>query len=143
MRRRRVTVSLRNRVAQAARYRCGYCLTSERVVGPALEIDHLVPESRGGRTTEDNLWLACPLCNGHKADHVEAADPVTGEVVPLFNLRRQRWAEHFEWSADGTLILGRTPSGRATVEALKVNDPAMVASRRLWVIAGWHPPEPD
>ena len=52
---------LRERVADAARHRCGYCLSSEAVVGAPMEIDHLIPESLGGLTEEDNLWLACSL----------------------------------------------------------------------------------
>jgi 5-methylcytosine-specific restriction endonuclease McrA len=49
---------LRVRVAQAAQYRCGYCLTGAAIVGSPLEIDHLLPESLGGKTEEANLWLA-------------------------------------------------------------------------------------
>jgi hypothetical protein len=30
--------------------------------------------------------------------------------------------------------------GRATVDALKLNNPEIVAARVLWVGAGWHPP---
>jgi hypothetical protein len=43
-----ISGALRQRVAEAARFRCGYCLTSQRVIGPLLEIDHIVPEARGG-----------------------------------------------------------------------------------------------
>lgn len=47
----------------AAGFRCGYCLTSQRVIGPLLEIDHIVPQAQGGTHDEDNLFLACPMCN--------------------------------------------------------------------------------
>jgi HNH endonuclease len=40
--------ALRQRVAAAAYFRCGYCLPSQRIIGPLLEIDHIVPEARGG-----------------------------------------------------------------------------------------------
>lgn len=76
----RIPLALRRRVAKTARYRCGYCLTSQHIVGPLLEIDHLLPEGRGGITEEDNLWLACPLCNGAKSDRVEVVDPTTGQI---------------------------------------------------------------
>jgi hypothetical protein len=137
----RIPAAVRRRVAEAAHRRCGYCQTSQHVVGPLLEIDHLVPEARGGTSDESNLWLACPLCNGAKADQVEAPDPETGVVVTLFNPRTDPWAEHFAWSVDGSTIIGTTAIGRATVAALKVNSPDMVATRRLWVAAGWHPPK--
>jgi 5-methylcytosine-specific restriction endonuclease McrA len=52
---------LRERVAEQARYRCGYCLTAEAIVGTPMEIDHIIPQSLGGQTEESNLWLACSL----------------------------------------------------------------------------------
>ena len=58
---------LRESVTAQARQRCGYCLTSERIVGTPMEIDHIIPESLGGPTEEENLWLACSPCNDHKA----------------------------------------------------------------------------
>lgn len=140
MRAARVSAALRRRVAEAAHFRCGYCLTSQHVIGPLLEIDHIVPESRGGTHDEDNLILACPMCNSHKADRVEALDPETQISVSLFNPRRQQWRQHFEWSEGGTVIRGRTATGRATVTALVMNHPDMVLARAIWVSAGWHPP---
>jgi hypothetical protein len=136
----RIPVALRRRVAEAARFRCGYCLTTQRVVGPLLEIEHVIPQARGGTDDEGNLFLACPMCNSHKADRVEAIDPESGETVPLFNPRTDRWDEHFEWIEGGTVIWGKTPKGRATIATLNMNHPDIVSARRLWVIAGWHPP---
>lgn len=135
-----ISATLRQRVAKAARFRCGYCLTSQQVIGPLLEIDHIIPEVRGGTSDEENLFLACPICNSHKSDRHEAVDPETLMTVPLFNPRRELWDEHFEWIEDGAVIRGKTPKGRATVAVLNVNHPDMVTARRLWVIAGWHPP---
>ena len=136
----RIPAALRQRVAESARFRCGYCLTSQRVIGPLLEIDHIVPQARGGTHDEDNLFLACPMCNSHKADRIEAVDPKSAAAVPLFDPRTEQWAGHFEWTEGGTVIRGKTPKGRATVAALNMNHPDIVAARRLWVIAGWHPP---
>jgi hypothetical protein len=132
---------LRDIVARTARYRCGYCLTQEAVVGTPMVIDHIEPESLGGPTEEANLWLACPLCNAHKGDRIIALDADTGETVRLFNPRQQAWVEHFAWTPEGDQILGRTPIGRATVIALQLNRPSLVKARRAWVSVGWHPPE--
>jgi|GEM_PF-1413981 len=44
---------------------------------------------------------------------------------------------------DGTLILGLTSVGRATIDALRLNSELAVEVRRNWVLAGWHPPEED
>ena len=140
MSRRRLSVSTREWVARAARFRCGYCLTSERIVGPLLEIDHIVPEAHGGTSQERNPWLACPLCNSRKADRVQAVDPVTGLAARLFNPRQDWWPDHFGWVEDGAMIAGTTPIGRATVAALRMNEAGIVAARSLWILAGWHPP---
>ncbi|MEI7768716.1 MAG: HNH endonuclease signature motif containing protein [Chloroflexales bacterium] len=132
--------ALRERVAAQGRYRCGYCLTQERVVGVPMDVEHIIPEVLGGLTEEDNLWLACSLCNSHKGERVTALDPVTGDSVRLFNPRRQVWQAHFAWDDNGAIIVGLTASGRATVIGLNLNRPALVRSRRLWISAGWHPP---
>jgi 5-methylcytosine-specific restriction endonuclease McrA len=136
----RIAKRLRDQIADEARRRCGYCLTAEAVVGAPMEIDHIVPQSRGGPTTADNLWLACSLCNCHKGDRVAALDPETGEVVRLFDPRHQIWREHFAWSPEGDRTIGLTPIGRTTVVALNLNRVALVRARREWVVAGWHPP---
>ena len=139
----RIPAALRELVAAQARHRCGYCLTQEVIVGTPMEIDHLLPESLGGRTEEQNLWLACTLCNGHKADRVDARDPQDGERVRLFDPRRQAWRAHFGWSADGEQIVGLTSTGRATVVALQLNRAVLVIARRAWVGVGWHPPKDE
>ena len=52
-----VSKELRDRVAAQARYRCGYCLTAQAIVGTPMEIDHLLPESLGGLTEEIDIVL--------------------------------------------------------------------------------------
>lgn len=136
-----ISAALRQRVAEASRFRCGYCLTSQRIIGPLLEMDHVVPEARGGSSDEANLVLACPMCNSRKGDRLSAVDPETQLVVTLFNPRVDRWGDHFEWADEGAMLQGRTAKGRATVAALVMNHPEMVATRRLWALAGWHPPD--
>jgi hypothetical protein len=106
-----------------------------------MEMDHLIPEALGGLTEEDNLWLACSLCNDHKGQRIVALDPETGEVVRLFDPRHQVWREHFRWTAGATRIIGLTPEGRATVSTLSLNRPALVAAREAWVSVEWHPPK--
>ncbi len=132
--------TIRARVRTQAGDRCGYCLSPQRLVLGRLEIEHIIPQAAGGPDDEDNLWLACRLCNNYKSDQTEGLDPVSGQKVPLFNPRRQQWHEHFAWSADGTEVIGRTPCGRATVLGLQLNNVIAVMVRREWVAAGWHPP---
>ena len=108
-----------------------------------LEIEHIIPEGVGGSSDEANLWLACPRCNRHKGMQIDALDEMTNERVPLFNPRQQRWAEHFAWEQDGLYIVGLTAIGRATVQALQMNNPFVIYSRRIWIAWGWHPPKPN
>ncbi|WP_295442339.1 HNH endonuclease [uncultured Thiodictyon sp.] len=136
-----VSKALRERVAAAARQRCGYCMTDQRVSGAQMHVEHIVPRARGGSSHESNLWLSCAWCNSYKGIQVEAQDPETGVWIPLFNPRRQPWIEHFAWAEDATWIVGLTPTGRATVTALNLNNPYIVPARRLWALAGWHPPK--
>lgn len=136
-----ISDALRRRVAETARHRCGYCLTSQLISGGQMQIEHIIPLARGGTSDETNLWLACAWCNSYKGATTHALDPLTGEQVPLFNPRIQSWFDHFCWSDDGAEIIGRTPVGRATVVALRLNNEFIVSARQQWVIAGWHPPE--
>lgn len=134
---------IRRRVRERAGDRCGYCLSPQHLVYGLLEIEHIIPRARGGSSDENNLCLACNLCNNFKGIQTEATDPLTGAVVPLFDPRRQSWSDHFSWSADGTKIFGRTACGRASVMALKLNNLLAIAVRREWVSVGWHPPSDD
>ncbi len=136
-----IPVDVVRRVHAAAKNRCGYCLSPQHLVLARLEIEHIVPLSRGGTNEEPNLWLSCPLCNRYKGDRTSATDPESGDEAPLFNPRRQRWADHFRWSEDGLRIIGLTPLGRATVAALHLaDDPDALTVRSYWIQAGWHPP---
>src|SRR5438876_809239 len=128
-------------LADAGRQRLEDALVEWIAQTGATELDHLVPVCRGGETAEDNLWLACSGCNECKRDRVAAPDGETGQVVPLFDPRRQLWADHFEWSDNGIRVIGLTATGRATVVALQLNRPILVSARRMWVAVGWHPPE--
>jgi hypothetical protein len=69
-----------------------------------------------------------------------ARDPMTGRIVSLFNPRTQPWNRHFRWVRGGLEIRGRTPTGRATVEALDLNNELVVAVRAFWIETGLFPP---
>ncbi len=128
-------------VRQRAQHRCEYCQTSEFLSGQYCQVDHIMPRALGGKSTLGNLCLACVDCNRFKLTLIEAIDPQTQVLVPLFNPRTQAWYEHFEWSADGIRVTGLTAVGRVTIDALKINRPLVVAARSAWVSIGRHPPE--
>ncbi len=112
-------------------------LTTHHRPSDGIVIDHINPESKGGETVRENLWLACRRCNEFKGSRTEAVDPVTNETAPLFNPRTQSWNVHFVWSEEGIRVIGLTAVGRATVIALRLNNDEIVASRYLWIQAGW------
>lgn len=132
---------VQGRIRVAAKDRCGYCLCSQDYVPDWIQIEHLIAHALGGSDEEENLWLACGWCNRHKSFRSSSLDALTQTTVPLFNPRFQLWKEHFQWDDEGVRIIGLTPVGRATVEALSRNHPLQIKVRRNWVKAGWHPPE--
>lgn len=136
----RITAALRRAVAGRARGCCEYCRSQVRFAMSSFVLDHIVPRSAGGATDVENLAFACAGCNAHKYNKTSAVDPVSGETVALYNPRRDRFRDHFTWSADFTRIHGLTPSGRATVEALEMNHDGVLNLRRLLHQAGAHPP---
>jgi hypothetical protein len=81
------------------------------------------------------------LCNAHKYNYQTGFDPETQSEQALFNPRLQIWSEHFTWSPDYSQVIGITPTGRATVDRLKMNNELVQEARRLWASVGWHPPE--
>ena len=135
-----ISEQVRARVRAQAQNRCGYCRSLEMYVLGILEIEHIIPKAIGGSDEEENLWLACSLCNNYKGTQTDAFDPVTQKHVKLFNPRTQQWSQNFAWSEDATEIVGLTACGRATVTALQLNNNIAVSVRRQWVSAGWHPP---
>lgn len=137
----RLASELRRQVAARAGFRCEYCRTSQRVIGMPLVLDHILPRVAGGSDDLENLCAACYRCNEYKGAKAHAVDPQTGELAPLFNPRTRYWSDHFEWANGGTHIVGLTPTGRATVIALRLNNDYVVEARTAWIARSWHPPE--
>lgn len=135
----RIPRVLSRQVADRARWLCEYCRSPASFSTQPFELDHIIPRSRGGLTEPANLAFSCG-CNSYKGNRTHARDPETERVVPLFNPRRQRWIQHFAWSEDFLLIVGRTAIGRATVEALHLNRPELLNLRRALRAIGEHPP---
>lgn len=119
-------------VAARAAHRCEYCRLPTRGQVATFPIDHIIPKVEGGSTDPSNLALACPHCNSHKGATAAGPDPADGTVVRYFHPREDVWEDHFRWSEDkpGELV-GRTSTGRATVEALAINASDMIELRLL------------
>jgi hypothetical protein len=57
-----------------------------------------------------------------------------------YRLERDDSPHYFAWANGGTHIVGLTPTGRATVLALRFNNEYVVEARTLWIAKEWHPP---
>ena len=137
---RHITTELRQQVSLRAGGYCEYCRSQARYATQSFSVEHILPRAQGGATTMGNLALACQGCNNHKYDKVEVPDPASGEIVPLYHPRRDRWDTHFAWSDDFVLIVGLTPAGRATVVTRFLNRESVVNLRQLLCAIGAHPP---
>jgi 5-methylcytosine-specific restriction endonuclease McrA len=115
--------------------RCLYCRLQQLGQAAVFHINHVIPRSRGGPTTADNLVVQCPYCSLHKSSRTTASDPETGAEVPLFHPLRETWQEHFALLPEGTCV-GLTPTGRATLTALRMNDPIPRTARALQIMLG-------
>ena len=140
----RGTAQQRRTVARRALDCCEYCRSQARFSMQSFSIEHIVPIQKGGPTTLENLALSCQGCNGHKSVKTEGLDPVSRDLVPLYNPRTHRWKDHFTWNEDFARILGLTEIGRATIETLHLNREGLVNLRQILYARGEHPPaEPD
>jgi hypothetical protein len=130
-----IDAALRRSIRERAHDRCEYC----RLPQPAqpyvtFHIEHVIARKHGGSDEPANLALACQRCNAAKGTDLSGIDPDTGKMERLFDPRAQDWDDHFDFR-DG-LILGRTPTGRATVAVLGMNEDRRVRLRVELLAAG-------
>ncbi len=135
-----ITAKNRHFIIERAEGRCEYCQSWVEYATQSFDVDHIIPISRGDLSSLENLAYACSGCNRHKFNRLTGFDPVEGNEVALFHPRHERWQDHFGWSEDYTLIIGITPIGRATVDALQLNRNGVINLRKLLRLIGKHPP---
>jgi hypothetical protein len=136
----KVTAEQRKFVIERANSCCEYCWSQLDFSPSPFAIEHIIPLIKNGTDDLDNLAFSCSGCNGHKYDRTDAYDPVSGELVPLYHPRQQRWLSNFVWSADFTEIIGTSPIGRATIARLCLNRSGVVNFRRVLSTMNLHPP---
>jgi len=80
---------------------CQYCGKRSR----DLTLDHIIPRSRGGQSTWENLVASCKACNGRKGSHLlkevnmhllRTPRPLTQEYAGIFLLRYPKLREAYE-----------------------------------------------
>ena len=129
----------RRLVRRRARDTCEYCrLKQEHEPFLTFHVEHIIAKQHGGGDDHSNLCLACSSCNLHKGPNIAGVDPQSGALTPLFNPRNAVWSQHFEWR--GSLLFGKTATGRATVAVLGINLPENVEQRDTLRDEGVFPP---
>jgi len=67
---------------------CQYC--GKKQSREDLTIDHVIPRSRGGKNTWDNLVIACYPCNARKENRL----PAEANMYPLRTPKKPKWIPH-------------------------------------------------
>jgi 5-methylcytosine-specific restriction endonuclease McrA len=75
----------RQNVFMRDRFTCQYCAKS--FDARELNLDHVLPRDKGGRTTWENVVTSCIRCNSRKANKL----PHEARMVPLQKPRAPRW----------------------------------------------------
>ena len=120
----------RDSIRQRAGERCEYCRLPQSAT-PLLgfHIEHIVARQHGGSDNPSNLALACDRCNAYKGPNLTSIDEESGELTPLFNPRTDQWEDHF--IIEHGIVVGLTPTGRASVRLLNMNANRRVQLRLL------------
>lgn len=117
-------------VAARAGHMCEYCRAPQEVFSFPLEVDHLIPRSKGGANGLENLALSCRSCNAFKCAH--EVGPVRYGGAPLFNPRMHTWDEHFYLDLETSIIESISKIGYGTIERLRLNSPSQIMARSTW-----------
>lgn len=131
---------MRQQVAERAKGRCEYCRCPDSHTHSSFSVEHIFPQVKGGPDDLANLAWSCQGCNQHKFTAVSGTDTVTARKVRLFHPRLLRWKNHFEWSEDRLRMVGKTPTGRATIGRLRLNRAGVINLRRSLMATNDHPP---
>lgn len=127
------------KVSARALNRCEYCRAPEIVFNMPFEIDHIIPQARGGTNVMSNLALSCSICNLFKSDHLTSYDIETQLQMQLFNPRKNVWIQNFSIDLETAEVVGITPRGRATVTCLQMNRTHQISARRSWIALDMFP----
>ena len=104
-----------------------------------FSIEHILPLSKLGSNDLENLAWSCIGCNIFKSNKTEFLDTVSQQLFPLFNPRTMTWHDHFMWDETFTVVIGKTATGRVTIEALQLNRRQVRNLRRALIAINEHP----
>ncbi len=133
-----VSAALRRLVRARADNLCEYCLLHENDTFFGCEVDHIISEKHAGLTREDNLALACFVCNHNKGSDIGSLVPGSGSLVRFYHPRLDRWQDHFRLDSGG-LIVAITDVGEATARIFGFNTDERLLERQALQAAGRYP----
>lgn len=100
-RNRQIVKFSRENVFYRDQFKCQYC--AERFSRSELTLDHVIPKSKGGRTSWDNVVSCCKICNNKKGDKLPQYfamklinKPKRPKWTPWIQIRLQQGDPH-EW----------------------------------------------
>ncbi len=137
-----ISIKIKQSVADRANRICEYCRSPEQFSSSKFSVEHIVPVHLSGTNELDNLAFACQGCNNIKFIKTTGIDPETKAIVSLFHPRQHIWTTHFAWDDSILKVLGLTPIGRATIDAINLNRTEVCNLRSLLFLIGEHPPKP-
>jgi 5-methylcytosine-specific restriction endonuclease McrA len=85
----------RREVLRRDKHACQYCGSTKH-----LTLDHVIPTSKGGTHTWDNIVTACETCNNRKGDRTPLQSGMTlrikpkAPVHPIVAFAEHFWREH-------------------------------------------------
>lgn len=98
----------RHNVFARDRHTCQYC--GDKFPYKELTLDHVLPKSKGGITTWDNITTACKRCNHRKGNNPK----IVPKVMPrkpdfyqiaaaksvILNIKYEEWLKYLNWPED-------------------------------------------
>ncbi|HEY1083898.1 MAG TPA: HNH endonuclease signature motif containing protein [Prosthecobacter sp.] len=129
-----IPATLRQRVWERASGLCELCLLHEHDDWLSFQIDHLISRKHGGRSVFSNLALDCNLAKGSDLGSLTSK---SGMLIPFFNPRKDRWADHFR--LNGARIIPLSDTGEVTSRILAFNSTKRLLKRREVAMAGRYP----
>ena len=111
----------REAVESRAGRRCEYCRAPQPATGIRYHLEHVFPESLGGTDDVDTGFGLSHV----QLPQIQPSPRVDEEGLagrPLFNPRKDRWHEHFEFGSSTLQLKGKTATGKGTVNRLRMNN---------------------
>lgn len=90
--------TVRNYLLEKYQHRCAYC----KKANIPLEIEHVIPKSRGGTDRMDNLTIACQCCNLEKSNKLasECSPKLRKQIIAI----KKRASQSFKAATFMTMV---------------------------------------